>query len=879
MQKRIFNAIISKDVFKINNSYSKAPKKVFFYTFFCVVICLIIFGFNFLDINWAKFFNSFSLFGEKLKKLVNWDFKNFLEKDNMGISFMNSALKSIWETISMAFAGSILGVLISIPFSIAAASNIVKNKFINNFSRFIIAIFRTIPSFTYALILVGYFGQTMATVTIAITIFSFSITSKFLFERIEHININIFISMQATGANKFRSFRSAVVPQISSHIISAAFYALETNIRYISVIAGVTGVGIGQLINNGVSYGRYDKVGFMLALLIVIIIFLEILIYIIKNYIIFDRDYLLDQKEQKKAIKIQNAIKKENNLRFYIKYILLKEWNSELSILKANKKTNLQQLREKKIEKNKIINKFKEEYKKNILKDKQKFVEYRKVHLNSRNWFIFNEELNNYVRMDKIYITKINLEVLNLKEKMISEIKDTAFSKHQEFKKTLTVEKVLKQKPLFFIKRMVMYLLILGLFAYSISLVKFRLENDATIASTNQHIKEIFNIDWTGLFKKHGNAPYSVIYLLIEGISISIIGTTLGAIFAYIFGVISSENIVNFYVAKFFVVINSAIRAIPSYIYAIIFISLVGMGPFTGALALMMGSIGMLSKYDREIFDDINMKLISQLQATGLNKWQRIKYGILPQSTSSIVSYIAYRFDINFKEVSVLGAVGASNMGYLLNSYFLQQYFSEFGTLLLGIMLVTILIEIISSTLRAKINLGVNPKWVDQIILWIKHHWFALYKANEKLKFKENNLSFDEAYAFYGYTNKTICQNAKEIKKTKKLSYKVSWLISYCNYFDIEFKNENFKDLKMLYKKHNELLKVNVNEFKKSRKEKIKFLISKKTEDKQKLKTYYSSEINKLETNYQKKEFKKEFRKNKNYINRNTKIAINSLNY
>ncbi|AOG60641.1 phosphonate ABC transporter permease [Spiroplasma helicoides] len=879
MLNRKFNSLISRNVFKINNKYTKAPKKVFYYSFWCFVILLLVFGFYFLDAKWMTFFKSMKDFGDRIKEMVSWDFKDFNNTDSFGNSFMKNVVKSVWTTISMAFAGSILGVIISIPISIMAASNMVANKFLNNFAKFIIAIFRTIPSFTYALILVGYFGQTTLTITIAITIFSFSITSKFLFERIEHINTKIFISMQATGAGKIKSFRAAVLPQISSHIISAAFYALETNIRYISVIAGVTGIGIGQLIDNSVNYGKYGRVGFLLFILICIIIMLEILIYVVKTYIVFDKDYLLDQKEQKKIRNKIKKIKEENNLVFYIKNVLLKDWYVKYNQLKKDKVNNAEEIHTLLKEKKSLVKNFKVEHKEKIKADKASFQKYKLENVNSKSWFIFDEKISCDIRLDKIYITEFTFNVLNLKSQMQADLKDQADNSHKKFNESLTVEKVLKANPLGFIKRVVMYLIILVLFCYSLSLIEFKLENEATITQTNKHLIEMFKINWASLFSKAGSAPYSVIYLLFEGIAISVVGTTLGAIIAYILGIVSSQNITNFFVAKFFVGITSALRAIPSYIYAIIFISLVGMGPFTGALALMMGTVGMLSKYNREVFDEVNMKLVAQLQATGLNSWQRIRYGILPQTSSSVVSYIIYRFDINFKEVSVLGAVGASNMGYLLNSYFQQQYFPEFGALLLGIICVTLLVETISTILRNKINYGINPKWVDYLIIQIKQYWFAIYKANEKLVNKKDSLEFNESYAFYGYTNKFIDKKAKEIKNEQKISYILAWYKAYCQYFELKVSDENNVSYKETYKKHNKLFKETIYEFKLKRKELVKSIKTKQLLHRDELLNNFGSELSQIQDIEQKKAFKKDFRNSLKYIKKNTRIQINNLDY
>jgi phosphonate transport system permease protein len=112
--------------------------------------------------------------------------------------------------ITMAFAGTLIGTFIAIPVAIMASTNIVRNKFLNNFARVILAVFRTIPAFVYALLLVNYFGQTTFTVTLALTIFTFLISGKTLYERIEQVNTQMYTAARATGATKNRSLRAAV---------------------------------------------------------------------------------------------------------------------------------------------------------------------------------------------------------------------------------------------------------------------------------------------------------------------------------------------------------------------------------------------------------------------------------------------------------------------------------------------------------------------------------------------------------------------------------------------------------------------------------------------------------------------------------------------
>ncbi|AUB31929.1 PhnE/PtxC family ABC transporter permease [Spiroplasma floricola] len=875
--KRKFESIKSRNVFAINNSYTKAPKKTFLIFSIVCLIVLIIFGFKVLDANWGELFSSFDLFVSRISDLFKWDWKDFLKPDSLGNVFFNKAMSSIFLTMLIAFSGTIIGVILAIPVSILAAGNIVQNKFINNTAKTIIAFFRTVPSFVYALIFVGYFGQTNLTVTIVLAIFTFSITSKIFFERIEHINTRIFISQQATGAGKFRAFRTAVVPQISNHITSATFYALETNIRYISVIGGVTKFGIGRMIDSSIEYDEWGRVGFLLTLLILTVVFLEVLIYFVKNYILLDRDFILDQKDQKKYNNLIKQISKLNNVNFYIKFILQKDLNESLIEAKNNKDNEKVLLIKQEIKKTK--HDFKQEFKNNLNKEKKEFEKFKLENINSKSWFIWDDDKKINIRRDKKYLSDFNFKVMFLKEQMIKEIEESALNEHKEYLKTLTINEVIKKNPRKWIKRVSLYLILFTIFIYSLSFISFHLESSQTIQNTNNNLLEMLKFNWASFFRASGNAPYSVLYLIFETLSIAIVGTLIGAIFAYIYGLLSSEKVVNYYVAKFFVVFTSILRSVPTYIYAIFFITLVGMGPFTATLAIAMGTIGMLTKYNREIFDEINLKIVYQLESTGLNKFQVFKYGIMPQTTSSIVSYIVYRFDINFKEVSVLGVVGAGNMGYLLNSYFSQHYFHEFGALLFGIMLFTFFVEYVSTVLRAKLNLGINPWYVDRVILFFKHKNFAVYKANEYLVFGSEKLDYSQSEAFYSYTNKEIYKKAKEISKAQKIKFNLAWYLSYIDYFKLsKEKIKDYKEAKKIYLEHNKNFNTKIKLKKVDRKNDIEIILNKK---KTQIKVILDNLKNKKDE-LSKKEFKiqsLEVKKAVSFIKKSTKIKLESLDY
>jgi phosphonate transport system permease protein len=115
-------------------------------------------------------------------------------------------------------------------------------------------------------------------------------------------------------------------------------------------------------------------------------------------------------------------------------------------------------------------------------------------------------------------------------------------------------------------------------------------------------------------------------------------GTFFGFLLALILGSLSSQIVSGKYLSKPFWLLATLIRPTPSYIYASFLIVIVPLGPFAGVLALTIVTTSMLSKYIRETFDGINLKVVDNLQAIGLSKIQVFIYGILPQVSSEITS-------------------------------------------------------------------------------------------------------------------------------------------------------------------------------------------------------------------------------------------------
>src|ERR671925_98713 len=147
----------------------------------------------------------------------------------------------------------------------------------------------------------------------------------------------------------------------------------------------------------------------------------------------------------------------------------------------------------------------------------------------------------------------------------------------------------------------------------------------------------------------------------------------------------------------------NVLRTIPEMVWALIFVFLVGLGPFPGVLALGVHTGGVLGKLFGEVLEDVDNQPIESLQATGANRLQILFYGIAPQVLPQFISYTLYRWEVNIRVAAVLGLVGAGGLGQRIHiaiSLFLEN---QLLTLIIAIYILVTLVDYLSAYLRRKV--------------------------------------------------------------------------------------------------------------------------------------------------------------------------------
>ncbi len=190
-------------------------------------------------------------------------------------SYWRDIVGPLVETVKMSIMGSALGSLLSLPFAVFASTNINRNKYVVSVLRVILNIVRTLPTLVIASVCALIFKLGAFAGTVAITIFTFGVVSKMLYESIETIDMGPFEAMESMGAGRIRAFAAACMPQILPTYLSHCLYSFEMNIRAASILGYVGAGGLGILIQDRVGFRDYNSLGTLLIMLFVVVLAID----------------------------------------------------------------------------------------------------------------------------------------------------------------------------------------------------------------------------------------------------------------------------------------------------------------------------------------------------------------------------------------------------------------------------------------------------------------------------------------------------------------------------------------------------------------------------------------------------------------------------
>lgn len=194
------------------------------------------------------------------------------------------------------------------------------------------------------------------------------------------------------------------------------------------------------------------------------------------------------------------------------------------------------------------------------------------------------------------------------------------------------------------------------------------------------------------------------LWMLGETILISYVGTLFGAILGFSLNFFAAENTSPAPWLRFVVrrVLEFA-RTVPGIVFALIFVIAFGLGPMAGVLAIAIHSTGALGKQFSEIVENADMKPVEGVRSTGASWISCMRFAVLPQVAAGYASYALLRFEINVREASVMGFVGAGGIGQELVVAIRKFYYSDVSAILLTIILTVFIIDIGTGWMRGRL--------------------------------------------------------------------------------------------------------------------------------------------------------------------------------
>ncbi len=198
-----------------------------------------------------------------------------------------------------------------------------------------------------------------------------------------------------------------------------------------------------------------------------------------------------------------------------------------------------------------------------------------------------------------------------------------------------------------------------------------------------------------------GSSLPAYLVALGETLSIALLGTTIAAVFALPVSLLAAKNIVpssifRFPVRRFL----DSIRGVDTLIWALVWINVVGLGPFAGVLAIAVSDFGAFGKLFSEAIETADRKQVEGIRASGGNALHEIRFGLMPQVLPVIAGQVLYFIESNTRSATIIGIVGAGGIGLQLAEQIRVLEWQKVSFLILMILIAVAAIDWISGKLR-----------------------------------------------------------------------------------------------------------------------------------------------------------------------------------
>jgi phosphonate transport system permease protein len=215
------------------------------------------------------------------------------------------------------------------------------------------------------------------------------------------------------------------------------------------------------------------------------------------------------------------------------------------------------------------------------------------------------------------------------------------------------------------------------------------------LTSSTRIWNEFLNPDWAVLER--------CIDATIVTVQMSVIGILCASLLSIPFGLMAARNVASpvvYHSTRFFL---SLVRSLPDLIWAIVFVVTVGLGPFAGTLAIIVGTTGSFGKLFAEAIESVDPRPVEAVRATGAPNISASIFSVLPQAFPLILSYVLFYWESTVRNAAIFGLVGAGGIGMLINQYLGLLRYDRLAVAVLCILVAVVIIDRVSALIRSRL--------------------------------------------------------------------------------------------------------------------------------------------------------------------------------
>lgn len=208
---------------------------------------------------------------------------------------------------------------------------------------------------------------------------------------------------------------------------------------------------------------------------------------------------------------------------------------------------------------------------------------------------------------------------------------------------------------------------------------------------------------------------------LLETLKIAFVATVFGMLISYPIALLAAENLSPAWISYPARALLAAFRSLPSILWAVLFVIMIGLGPLAGIMAMTLYTVGYLGKLQYEAIEGVAQPQLDASRAMG-HGWLERSFGvILPESANNLISQAVFMFEYNFRHGSVIGIVGAGGIGYYINLYLKFLQYDKVFAYVIVIFVVVLVLDVLSKYARSLFNddkqQNMLPPWWEGLFL------------------------------------------------------------------------------------------------------------------------------------------------------------------